>query len=274
MKISLILLIAMLVIGSAYGYQLLQRSQLSERQVSDYQAQVSQLLSQTEINSLARLEYQKQNDSLQSEVNTLRSQLRAVSSELQLTQQESPDRRALEQEIRQQLTAEFQRRSDNNATGSRINLVKQLAAMDSVERSEFMSMQNRYGGFLGSLDVSDERMDVIIGALGNLIAAENQVRMEVIQQVRLGEVAIEEVRDRMLGSLEQDNQLNQLSYVLTADELAAFSAYQDTQSRSRIAVLGAAAEGVQESRTFFVGTAADGSPLNAEIHILTIEPDN
>ena len=156
MKISLILLIAMLVIGSAYGYQLLQRSQLSERQVSDYQAQVSQLLSQTEINSLARLEYQKQSDSLQSEVNTLRSQLRAVSSELQLTQQESPDRRALEQEIRQQLTAEFQRRNDNNATGSRINLVKQLAAMDSVGRSEFMSMHNRYvvspGRFVGGVD--------------------------------------------------------------------------------------------------------------------------
>jgi len=278
MKIILSLAIAMLLVGSGYAYLLIEQNQLKDQQVSDYRAQVSQLLSKTEANSLARLDYEKQIDSLQSEVNTLSSQLTSVSNQLQMAQQESesPDIRALEQEVRRQLIAEFQQQDNVANTGSRTGLVKQLAAMDPTERSELMSMQNRYGDFLGSLDVSDQRMDVIIGALGNAIAAQNQAAMEVLQQVQTGEVSIAEVRDKMLGAHNQDNMLNELSYVLTEQELAAFGDYQDTQASSRIAELGTQAGGLIQSETFYLGAGPDGSPLNAEIRILKVEsnPDN
>lgn len=274
MKIILGLAIAILIAGSGYAYLLIEQNQLKDQQVSDYRAQVSQLLSETETNSLARLDYEKQIGSLQSEVNTLSSQLTSVSNQLQMAQQESesPDIRALEQEIRQQLVEEFQQQDNVANAGSRTGLVKQLAAMDATERSELMSMQNRYGDFLGSLDVSDQRMDVIIGALGNVIATENAARMEVLQQVQAGQVDLAEVRDKMLGIHDQDNMLNELSYVLTEQELAAFSDYQDTQASSRIAVLGTQAGGLIQSETFYLSAGPDGSPLNGEIRILTVEP--
>lgn len=274
MKIILGLAIAILIAGSGYAYLLIEQNQLKDQQVSDYRAQVSQLLSETETNSLARLDYEKQIGSLQSEVNTLSSQLTSVSNQLQMAQQESesPDIRALEQEIRQQLVEEFQQQDNVANAGSRTGLVKQLAAMDATERSELMSLQNRYGDFLGSLDVSDQRMDVIIGALGNVIATENAARMEVLQQVQAGQVDLAEVRDKMLGIHDQDNMLNELSYVLTEQELAAFSDYQDAQASSRIAVLGTQAGGLIQSETFYLSAGPDGSPLNGEIRILTVEP--
>ena len=130
MKIILSFAIAILLVTSAYAYRLSEQNQLKQQQVNGYREQVSQLLSETEATSRARLEYEKQIDSLQSEVNTLNSQLTSVSSQLQLAQQQSPDIQALEQEIRQQVIAQYQQRDNRAATGSRAGLTKQLASMD------------------------------------------------------------------------------------------------------------------------------------------------
>lgn len=275
MKILLGVAITIALVGSGYAYQLIEQNQLKEQQVGDYKAQLGQLLAETEANSLARLDYEKQIDSLQMEVNMLNSQLSALSGQLTQAQEGATDVQALEREIRQQVATEYQQRQrDNQASGSRTSLARQLAQMEPMERSEFMSMQNRYGDFIGSLDVSDERMDVIIGALGNVIATENQARMELLQQVQAGEVSLEALSEQILEVHDSDAQLNELSYVLTADELAAFSEYQEKQGNSRIAILGGQAGGVQESQTFFAGSSADGSPLQGEIRILRVAPDN
>ena len=274
MKILLGLAIAMLFVSGGYAYQLIGQNQLKEQQVSDYKAQLGQLLAETETNSLARLDYEKRIDALQREVNVLNSQLSSTASQLQVAEQGSPDTRTLEREIRQQVAAEYQKRRDNTPAESLYGLAKQLAQMDRVERSEFMSMQNRYGDFIGSLDVSDERMDVIIGALSNVIATENLARMELMQQVQSGEVSLETLPEKMMGVHDQESQLDELSYVLTEDELAAFSEYQDQQGNQRIQILGGPGGGVQESQSFFVGSGADGSPVNGEIRILRVQPDN
>ena len=274
MKILLSLAIVMLLVSGGYAYQLSAQNQLKEQQVNDYRAQLGQLLTETEDSSLARLDYEQQIDSLQTEVNILNSQLRSAAGQLALGQQGSTDVRALERDIRRQVAAEYRQQRDNEPTGSRTSLAKQLAQMEAIERSEFMSMQNRYGDFIGSLDVSDERMDVIIGALSNVIATENQARMKLIQQVQSGEVNLEALGEQMLAVHDQEAQLNELSYVLTADELAAFSEYQDQQGNRRIEIRGGPAGSVQESQTFFVGSGADGSPVTGEIRILLAEPDN
>ena len=275
MKILLGVAITIALVGSGYAYQLIEQNQLKEQQVGDYKAQLGQLLAETEANSLARLDYEKQIDSLQMEVNMLNSQLSALSGQLTQAREGATDVQALEREIRQQVATEYQQRQrDNQASGSRTSLARQLAQMEPMERSEFMSMQNRYGDFIGSLDVSDERMDVIIGALGNVIATENQARMELLQQVQAGEVSLEALSEQILEVHDSDAQLNELSYVLAADELAAFSEYQEQQGNSRIAILGGQAGGVQESQTFFAGSSADGSPLQGEIRILRVAPDN
>ena len=274
MKILLGLAIAMLLVGGGYGYELVRQNQSQEQQVGDYRAQLRQLLTETETSSLARLDYEEQIDKLQREVNVLNSQLRSASAQLALAQQGSTDIPALEREIRQQVAAEYRQQRDNEPAGSRTSLAKQLAQMEAMERSEFMSMQNRYGDFIGSLDVSDERMDVIIGALSNVIATENQARMELIQQVQSGEVSLETLPDKMMGVHDQESQLDELSYVLTEDELAAFSEYQDQQGGARIQLLSGPGGSVQESQTFFVGTGADGSPVSGEIRILRVETDN
>ena len=274
MKILLGLAIAMLLVSGGYAYQLSGQNQLKEQQVSDYKAQLRQLLADTEANSLVRLDYEKRIDALQREVNVLNSQLSSTASQLQIAEQGSTDTQALEREIRQQVAAEYQKRRDNTPAESRYGLAKQLAQMDRMERSEFMSMQNRYGDFIGSLDVSDERMDVIIGAFSNVIATENQARMELIQQVQSGEVSLEALPDKMMGVHDRVSQLDELSYVLTEDELAAFSEYQDQQGGARIQLLSGPGGSVQESQTFFVGSGADGSPLSGEIRILRVETDN
>ena len=272
MKIILGLVSAILIAGSGFAYQLIEQNQLKEDQLGDYRAQVSQLLSATEASSRARLEYEKQIDELQSEVNTLSSQLTAVSNQLLTAQQESPDTRALEQEIRQRVIAEFQQQRDTGTSVSRTNLARQLALMDPTERNEFISMQKRYGNFLSSLDVSDERMDVIIGALGNVIATENQERTAIMQQVKSGEVNIQDVRDQMLGIHDQENQLSALSYVLTEEELSAFSDYQETQSTSRVSVVGSPVEGALQDQTFYIGTPPGGPLVDGELRVFSVEP--
>ena len=87
MKMLLGLAIAILLVGGGYGYQLVGQNQLQEQQVSDYRAQLRQLLTETETSSLARLDYEEQIDKLQREVNVLNSQLRSASAQLALAQQ-------------------------------------------------------------------------------------------------------------------------------------------------------------------------------------------
>ena len=109
-----------------------------------------------------------------------------------------------------------------------------------------------------------------------MIASQDSARMEVMQQIQSGEVGLEQVRDKMLGVHDQESQLNELSYVLTEDELNAFSDYQDAQTNQgvmRFATGGTSPDGSLQNETFFVGTGPDGAPVNGEIRIMSLETD-
>jgi len=226
---KIVLVLAMLLIGGGYAYRLTEQNQLNDQQVSDYQVQVGQLLSEIEANSRTRQQYQRHIDDLQGEANSLSSQLTSVANQLRQAQQGSADIQVLEQELRQQLSVEFLQAGAGSSPGLRTVLVKQLASMEPTERAEFLSMQNRYGDFLGSLDVSDERMEVITGAFANMLAVEKQEREEVRQQSREGQLDSANFREQWMRIGSQEAQLNEMSYVLAEQELAAFSDYQESE---------------------------------------------
>ena len=89
-------------------------------------------------------------------------------------------------------------------------------------------MQNRYGDFLELLDVDDERMELIIGALTNMLAVEKQEREEYRQQRRERLRDSTNRRDRWMEIGSRESRLSEMSFVLTEQELAAFADYQQS----------------------------------------------
>ncbi|PCJ23712.1 MAG: hypothetical protein COA96_11205 [SAR86 cluster bacterium] len=228
MKILIAAIVIVVGAGGVFSFNAAQQSALQEQQLTGYEKQVIQLLSQVEDYSVLRLEHEKQIQQLNSQLTTTSSQLTALSNQLQIVQQKvNPDYQKLENEIRQRLNREIQSQSTN--TGSRASLIRQMASLGPMELGELMSLNGQYGGFLSSLNVSDERMEVIVDALGNYITEQNQRRMEIIQEMQSQPKNSDPLAMRSLmaniGNLE--DQLESLSYDLTESELAAFSAYQE-----------------------------------------------
>jgi len=227
-KMKIVLVLAMLLIGGGYAYRLTEQNRLKEQQVSDYQVQVGQLLSEIEADSRARLQYQRQIDDLQDEVNYLSNQLASVANQLLQVQQGSADIQVLERALSQQLGMEFQQSGAGSVPGLRTVLVKQLLSMEPTKRAEFLSLQNLYGEFLGSLDVGDERMELITGALAHMLAIEKQEREKVLQQIREGLLDPDIIGELWIRIGSQESQLNEMSNVLTEQELTAFSDYRES----------------------------------------------
>ena len=226
---------ATLAIAGAYSYSLLQRNQSQQQQLDDYQLHVEQLLSQVEENSLQRIDDEKQIGALQSQLTVLRSQLTAASNRLQIAQQQSdPDYQQVEREIRQQVRQELQLQSEQSPERNRVNLLRDLTALDPVELGEIMSLQGQFGGFLQSLDVSDERMEVIVSALGNLIAEQNQQRINLMLEARNQGGNRREMRGELMAITSPEAQLQALSYDLTEEELAALADFQADRGNQQI----------------------------------------
>jgi len=237
MKTVLVIAAIILTISGAYAFNAFQQSRLNERQLVDYEKHVKQLLSQVEANSLQRLAYAKQIGELESELIMLTSQLTSVLNQLQVAQsQADPDYQELEAEMRRRITNEFQAVAESNPSDSRLNLVRQLTSMDPVELGEIMSIQGQFGGFLEALDVSDERMGIIVDALGNLIAEQNQARMNLMMEVRSQDLNPRDMRSQMRAISSPVAQLETLSFVLTDNEMSVLQDFQTTQAEQRSAV--------------------------------------
>ena len=237
MKTSLGILAILLILGGAYGYNANQNSLLNEQQLASYQQQVQSLLTQVEESSLKSLEQEKQIRQLQSDLLSSNSQLTSVANQLQSTQEQvSPDFQRLESRIRQEVSAELQQQSNQRDTTSRLGLIRQLTELDPLELTEVMSLQAQYGGFLQSLNVSDERMEVVVGALSNMIADQNQARMEVMVEMQTlaqngdGRGRTREMRGQIRTQMSAINSLEaqreSLSYALTDEEMLAFEEFQ------------------------------------------------
>ena len=234
MKIVISILAIGLFAGSVYAYNAQQESQLRQQQIEDYERQVNRLMSQVEDNSRLRLSFENRLGELESELTTLSSQLISTARELELAQKQvNPEYLQLEREIRQRITSELQTQSEERNPASRLSLLTALSAMEATELAQLLSLQGQFGGFLQNLDVSDERKEIIMTALSNLIADQNQTRMDLMLEMRTQQLGRGEMRREMQTLNSPEAQLEALSFDLTEDELTALAEFQNTRTSQR-----------------------------------------
>ncbi len=214
----------LLVIYMLYSNYLLQREQLQ-----DYQEHAGRLEVELERNGDTQVQYETEINRLNRQINNQQAAISRLEEELDTAlDQIDPDITLLEQQIRERILVEVQSQPEVQQL-SRLELVKELTSLDPLEMAQLMSLQSQYGGFLQSLDVDDERLEVIADALLNQITELNQRRMEIFQARTSGNpVNIQEIQRIMQEINSPESQRESLSYVFTADEMAAFERYQET----------------------------------------------
>lgn len=230
MKNSLLLSLAALLLVGGFAFKEARNNKLLTQQVADYAQQNSQLLTRIEENSLQNLEHTETLQSLQSDIKNRDKQIAALHRQLATAQQQvDPNYQEIETRIRQQLSQETQ--ANNSATHSdpKLSMLLQLSELDPVEVGEIIAVNAQFGEFINSLSVSEERKEVIINALQNLIADQNQLRMEVMQEMRANPQIADrgEIFQKMRAITSPEAQLDALSYDLTESELSAFSDFQE-----------------------------------------------
>jgi len=227
-------LVAVSLLG-AFAFSELQQNKLLGQQIANYERQNAQLLTQIENNSLKNIETAKALRSLQNELSGRDGQLAALSRQLETAQMQiDPNYQEIEAQIRRQLTSEIQANNTSANTDPRISLIKQLSSFDPMEANEIISLNAQYGEFLKSLNIGDERMDVVINALSNMIADQNQARSAIAEEMRADPSAVNssDFRERMQAISLPEAQIEALSYELTESELNAFSEFQEKQRTS------------------------------------------
>ncbi len=277
MKILLGLATLFLGIASLFAYNGTQQGKLQTQQLDDYDRQVSRLLSQIENNSRQRLETEKQIQDLTNQLNNNDKQISALVRELDIAQKQiNPDYEQLEARIRQQLSREIQQ-ADTRNRDSRVTLIKQLSALGAEETGEIFALHGQYGAFLQSLNVSNERMEVIIAALGNMLAAQNQARRQLLQTMQSAPQNAngEDLLRQMMEPSNPEAQLEILAYDLTESELDAFAEFQRQRQDTAISIISGAAFSGGDDPVFFGGNVVpSGAGEAAAIRILQLNPDN
>ena len=281
MKVSIVLLFAAIVLVGGFTYSEMQQSNLLTQQIDDYVRQNSQLLTQIENNSLKNSESAKTLRSLQDELKNRESQLAVLSRQLETAQQQiDPDYQRIESQIRQQLTNEIQ--ASNNAPNldPRIAVFKQLSELDPMVMGEIMALNAQYGKYIKGLNVSKEREEVIINALHNMIADQNQARGELMLEMQTADPLLptrDDLFNQMRAISDPNSQLEVLAYDLTASELDAFAEFQE-QRQNTSASFGpiSGTSGVLSGgAAFFEGSLIQSeSGLSGPVQILPINRDN
>jgi len=276
MKVSIVLLFAAIVLGGGFTYNEMQQNNLLTQQIDDYVRQNSQLLTQIENNSLKNSESAKTLHSLQDELKNRESQLAALSRQLETAQQQiDPDYQRIEFRTRQQLTNEIQASNNTPNLDPRIALLKQLSQLDPMVMGEIMALNAQYGEYIKGLNVSEEREEVIINALHNMIADQNQAREQLMQEMLTDPQSTgrDDLHRLMEATSSPEAQLNALSYDLTEAELNAFSEFQEEQQDifSSFEIFGGPVNG-----PIFLGddVVQFGSGQSGAIQILPINPSN
>lgn len=281
MKVSIGLLLATIVLVGGFTYSQMQQSSLLTQQIDDYARQNSQLLTQIENNSLKNIESAKTLRSLQGELNNRESQLAALSRQLETTQQQiDPDYQQIETRIRQQLTSEIQASNNTPNLDPRIAVLKQLSQLDPMVMGEIMAVNAQYGEFIKGLNVGEEREEVIINALHNLIADQNQARGEIMLEMQTADpqaTTRTDLFEQMRAISDPSAQLETLAYDLTETELDAFAEFQDQRQNTVISFdpIGGTSSSFSGGAAFFEGgLIQSGSGQSGAIQILPISPSN
>ena len=279
MKLLLALSIAAIVLVGGFTYNEMQQRNLLTQQIDDYARQNSQLLTQIENNSLNNIEADRTLRSLQSELNNRDSQLAALYRQLETAQQQiNPDYQQIETRIRQQLSRELQASNNTLNSDPRIAVLKQLSELDPIVMGEIMALNAQYGEFIKGLNVSEEREEVIINALHNLITDQNQARSEIIQSMQTDPQAVTrgDMRRQMRAVSDPGAQLQALAYDLSETELDAFAEYQEQRQNTSQAFefIGGTGSPVGGRAFFNGGLIQSGSGQSRAIQILPTDPAN
>ncbi|PCI74630.1 MAG: hypothetical protein COB20_14965 [SAR86 cluster bacterium] len=281
MKAFIGLSLTAIVLVSGFSYSEMQQSKLLTQQIADYARQNSQLLTQIESNSLQNLESSKALRSLQSELSNRDSQIAALSRQLDSMQQQvDPDYQQVESRIRQQLNREIQASNNTANSDPRLSVIKLLSELDPMAMGEIIALNSQYGEFIRGLDVSEEREEVIINALHNLIAEQNQMRSEVIQEMQADPQAADrgDLRRQMQAISSPEAQMEALSYDLSESELNAFNEFQKQRQNTYSPFFSrstSSSSGFVNGPTFFGGEFIQGgSGQSGAIQIMPILPNN
>jgi hypothetical protein len=281
MKVSIVLLFSAIVLVGGFTYSEMQQSNLLTQQIDDYVRQNSQLLTQIENNSLKNSESATTLRSLQDELKNRESQLAALSRQLKTAQQQiDPDYQRIEFRIRQQLTNEIQASNNTPNLDPRIAVLKQLSQLDPMIMGEIMALNAQYGEYIKGLNVSEEREEVIINALHNMIADQNQARGELMLEMQTADPLLPtraELFNQMRAISDPNSQLEVLAYDLTASELDAFAEFQE-QRQNTSASFGpiSGTSGVLSGGAAFFESSLiqSESGLSGPVQILPINRDN
>lgn len=219
--------------GCLAAWQLLAHSNLQQEQLASFEDYVAQLQGERESFAEQQIAYETELSTLRREQTNSQSKIRELESELELAKaQIDPDVIQLEQQIRERLIVEMQQ--PQTQAPSRTDLLRQLTALDPNELGQLMSIQGLYGGFLNELDVDEQRMDVIVDGLSNIIQEQNQLRMDAIEEMRNSpdRSNVRALRRQMRALSSPEAQLEALSYLLTEEELDIYQQYQQQQQQS------------------------------------------
>ena len=207
-----------------------QRNQRQEQQITAYEQHVQQLLDEVEASSLRRLEAEKELEQMRSSLAEVRSQITSVNNRLEEAQEQiNPEYDAIEQRIRREIRAELQTQRPQQTSTSKTSLLRELSRLDPAEMGNLMTMQSMYGGFLQSLNVDDARLEIIVDGLSNMIAEQNQARMDLMLELQRENADPSQFRERMQAINDPATQAEALSFVLTDEEMALFKQFQANQ---------------------------------------------
>ena len=281
MKVFIGLFLAAVVFVGSFSYSQIQQSNLLTQQIEDYARQNFQLLTLIENKNLKNSESATTLRSLQDELKNRESQLAALSRQLVTTQQQiDPDYQQVESNIRQQLTSEIQASNNTPNLDPRIAVFKQLSELDPIVMGEIMVLNAQYGKYIKGLNVSKEREEVIINALHNMIADQNQARGELMLKMQTADPLLptrDDLFNQMRAISDPNSQLEVLAYDLTASELDAFAEFQEQRQNTSVSFgpIGGTSGVWVEGEAFFEGSLIQSeSGLSGPVQILPINRDN
>jgi hypothetical protein len=281
MKVFIGLFLAAVVFVGSFSYSQIHQSNLLTQQIEDYARQNFQLLTLIANNSLKNSESATTLRSLQAEWKIRESQLSSLSRQLVTTQQQiDPDYQQVESNIRQQLTSEIQASNKTPNLDPRIAVFKQLSELDPMVMGEIMALNAQYGKYIKGLNVSKEREEVIINALHNMIADQNQARGELMLEMQTADPLLptrDDLFNQMRAISDPNSQLEVLAYDLTASELDAFAEFQEQRQNTSVSFgpIGGTSGVWVEGEAFFEGSLIQSeSGLSGPVQILPINRDN
>ncbi|MSR10229.1 MAG: hypothetical protein EXR84_00290 [Gammaproteobacteria bacterium] len=267
--------------GSAITFLEWQRHQRQDQQLLAYEQHVQQLLGEVENTSLRRIDTEKQLEQVRATLAEIRSQMTAVSSQLQVAQEKvNPEYEAMEQRICREVRSELQaqRPATPILTNSKTDLLCQISQLDPNEARELMTLQSTYGGFLQLLNADDARLEVIVDGLSNMIAEQNQARMDLMLQMQQDNTNANprQIRREIQTISSPESQSEALSFILTDEEMALFEQYQASQPQrafTRSVFTSTGGINVNPKSGVFISAPPNGGLGIINYEIITAEPN-